>query len=651
MAGKKEETSKVELHGAAKSPAPGRVRYPIGIKLVIIIVFLLLISLGSITVLGSVMVSRDLRITAEDNNFTINQRSAAQAENTLQTIRSDALLLLDSINAVRAGVGPGSTELWSELSRQIADIYFERNPDIAALAMGERMLINDGFFVSNEIETALVDEFMDSSIQDVEHARMGETVLLNTAPVFGIPVLAMLLPYQGSGGRETETVTIIFSSESLSDAFGGFVNVSFMVNDAADILIHGDHRLVMAGANMINDPLVRMLRESREQNFQTLYTDLAGNRQFGAFRKLAIANAVVITTVESRVIFEGISATTRRNIFLTGAVLFISILFIWFYSKTISRPLERLTIAAREIEEGQFEVPLAEKRRDEIGLLSESFVKMSNALGIFGHFTNREIAVRAMRGEIRPGGEPKYATIFFSDIRSFTAISENFTNTFGNEASDKIVAWLNAYLTRMVECVEKTNGVVDKYIGDSVMAHWGTAYTTGVTEHDALNAVRAALLMRVALLEMNRRRQPDDPADPVIRIGCGINSGIVTVGQIGSPQRMEYTVIGDAVNLASRTEAVNKPLGTDILITEDTWNLVGKYLITEEMPVVTVKGRGKPVRMFAVVNLIVKEGMEQPHPRTLTELRNMLGICEPDLCSVDVNAKVLKYKIKKDGHC
>jgi adenylate cyclase len=254
-----------------------------------------------------------------------------------------------------------------------------------------------------------------------------------------------------------------------------------------------------------------------------------------------------------------------------------------------------------------------------------------------------------MRGEIQPGGEAKNATIFFSDIRGFTASSENFTKTFGAAASDKIVVWLNEYLTRMVECVIKTNGVVDKFIGDSVMAHWGTAYTTGSAEHDALNCVRTALLMRVALLDMNRKRGPDDPANPVIRIGCGINTGIVTVGQIGSPERMEYTVIGDAVNLASRTEALNKALGTDILITEDTWNLVGKHLITEEMPSVEVKGKEKPIRMFAVVNLkVTKKNMEQPRPWTLAELRNMLGIAAPDLSKVDTNAEEKKYKISSD---
>ena len=109
-----------------------------------------------------------------------------------------------------------------------------------------------------------------------------------------------------------------------------------------------------------------------------------------------------------------------------------------------------------------------------------------------GRFTNREIAVAAMRGEIKTGGLPKQATIFFSDIRGFTEKSENFTKAFGSEAPGRIIRWLNAYFTRMIECVIKTNGVVDKFIGDAVMAHWGTAYTAGSPEKDAFNCVKAA---------------------------------------------------------------------------------------------------------------------------------------------------------------
>jgi adenylate cyclase len=195
--------------------------------------------------------------------------------------------------------------------------------------------------------------------------------------------------------------------------------------------------------------------------------------------------------------------------------------------------------------------------------------------------------------------------------------------------------------------VEKTGGVVDKFIGDAVMAVWGAPLSAGSPAQDAFNCVKAALMMRTALYQFNQGRGGDKK--PRIRIGCGINTGDVVAGQIGSNRRREYTVIGDAVNLASRTEALNKPLGTDILITENTCALIGKYLITEEMPAITVKGKEKPVRMFAVVNF--RKGTEQEPargPQTLAEVRRLLGIPAPDLGKVDINAEEHKYKIQGD---
>ncbi|MDR1618608.1 MAG: HAMP domain-containing protein [Treponema sp.] len=628
------------MAGEKKSKVP-RVRYPIGFKLVFIITVLLLISLGAITVLVSVMVSQDTRLTAEENNFNVNRRSTAEAESILGMVRSNALMLLDILNAAGSDAA---------LSSQAQAFFFERNQDIAAIVTagggalgGRREYLNGQFFVSNEIDGDKAAEFVARAEDVIERCARGESLILNAAPVFGVPLLALCYPWQEGGAAQA--VIVFFSPESLTDTFGAGTNISSMVNDAGDLLVSPDADLVLAGANVADDPFVKTMRESQERNFQTLYTDLNGREYFGVFSKLSVGSAAVITHVEYELVFEGIVATTRRNLYLTAAVLFISILFIWFFSKTISTPLKKLTLAADRIQGGEFEVELAAKSKDEIGALTTSFGMMSTALGIFGRFTNREIAVRAMRGEIRPGGLPKHATIFFSDIRNFTATSENFVNAFGDEASDRIVAWLNEYFTRMVECVEKTGGVVDKFIGDAVMAHWGTAYTSGSPEEDALNCVRASLGMRKALWEMNKGRTKEDPTNPPIRIGCGINTGIVTAGQIGSEKRMEYTVIGDAVNLASRTEALNKPLGTDILITENTWKLVGKYLVTEEMPPVSVKGKEKPVRMFAVVNVKAKEGETQPKPETLAEVRKLLGIEAPDLSKADTGGEEKKYKI------
>jgi adenylate cyclase len=599
------------------------------------------------------MVSSDVRITAEDNNLSINSRSAAEAESALSSIRSNALVLLDTLAA--AGNSPA-------LARQAAAFFFERNQDVAAIATlkseelrvgsgsslstlhspPSTLLINDRFFLSNGVDSALVDSFLVSSGEILERAAAGETIILNGMPAFGVPLLVLCYPWNGSGF--SEAAAVLFSSESLSETFETGANSSYMINGEGDLLVHQERDLVRVGANFENHDFIRFVRENPGESMQSLYTAEDGRHYFGAFTKLSLVGAAVITDIEYEVVFEGIRATTQRNIYLTIAVLLASVIFIRIFSTTISKPLRVLTAAAEQIEGGQFDIALKPKTRDEIGALTVSFDRMSKALGIFGRFTNREIAVRAMRGEIKPGGLPKHATIFFSDIREFTAKSENFTKVFGEDASDRIVYWLNDYLTQMVDCVEKTGGVVDKFIGDAVMAHWGTAYSSGSPAKDAYNCVKAALMMRVSLFVMNQDRGADDPGNPPIRIGCGINTGVVTAGQIGSEQRMEYTVIGDPVNLASRTEALNKPLGTDILITENTWRLVGDTLVTEEMPPVKVKGKEKPLRLFAVVNIKnAKTG-----PKTLAELRKLLGITPPDLSAIDTGAEEKKYKIGEE---
>jgi len=607
------------------------IRFSIGAKLVTIITILILVSLGLITFLVSFFVRQDLEINAEENNFEVNRRSAAEAEYTFSGVRSASQVLIQMITAA---------DVDSELSKKAVDYFFEQNTQIAALLFpaagrSDYLIVNEKFFLSKNIDARLADSYFETTRQTYTRASSGESVFLNATPHFSIHLLALFFPMSESGA-----VCILFSPENLNDSFNSGVNQTYMINGDGDILIHPDFDMVRASANIANRSYIRTIRENTMRSRQDLLQD-EGVSFFIAYTKLRTGASIVITGIEYDRLFEGINATTRRNLYLTAAVLFLSILFIWFFSKSISSALKILANAAEKIEGGVFELDLVPKSRDEIGYLTASFQRMSHALGIFGRFTNRMIAVKAMLGEIKPGGLPKHGTIFFSDIRGFTEKSENFTKEFGRDASDRIVFWLNNYLTQMVECVEKTNGAVDKFIGDAVMAHWGTVYSAGSPAKDAFNCVKAALMMRKALVIMNKDRSADDPGNPPISIGCGINTGIVTAGQIGSDLRMEYTVIGDPVNLASRIESLNKPLGTDILISEDTWKLVKYFFITEEMPPVTVKGKEKPVRIFAVVNHIsVTSG-----PKTLEEVRKLLGIKPQDISNVDLNAEEKKYKI------
>ncbi|MCL2762881.1 MAG: HAMP domain-containing protein [Treponema sp.] len=600
-----------------------RVPFPIGAKLVIIITILLLASLGAVIFMVSVLSTQNVQLTAEENNFTVNVRAGSQAESSFASIQEAVLFYLEMLDRLPA----------HERAADLERFFFNHNRNIAAIGkMGRNTVIyNEPFLNANGISADAIESYLAGDFPAVSDTLR----LYNASPHFNISVLTAVFIYQGAGGDES--IQVLFSPEDLFESFSTGTNTSFIINNAGSLLLHPDIFLVLGGANFSSLPIVATMQQEGDNHRQISYFH-DDHRYFGAYYRLPGMDAAVITVIPHNIVFEAIQSITRQNMFLTAAVLFITIGFIWFFSKTISNPARVLAAAALKIEDGDFAIQLTPQTRDELGLLTESFDKMSSALNIFGRFTNKRIAVRAMRGELKPGGLPKYATIFFSDIRSFTEKSENFTKAFGDDAPNRIVLWLNEYFSRMIPCVGETGGVVDKFIGDAVMAHWGTVFTAGSPEEDAFNCVKAALMMRESLIEFNASRTKDAAEDPIIRIGCGINSGIVIAGQIGSEERMEYTAIGDPVNLASRIETFNKLFGTDILITEDTWKLTGDKLITEEMLPVTVKGKEKPVRVFAVIN--VKESGSGP--QNLTQLRALLGIETPDLGKLAIDEEEKK---------
>jgi len=661
-----------------------KVRFSIGTKLVLIISLIVIISLGSITVLVSWLFHADLGISAEEKNLEINHRSAAEAEVLITNIRSSSRILIQTITAL------GTQRA---VIQETIHFFYTENPQIAAVffitpGRDEQLLVNSRYFTSQGINEGLARSFFNNHRITLGRAVRGETLLQNAAPHFNNAVLALFFPWQNGGAAG-----VLFSSENLNNNFGFGINQSYMINTDGDILAHIDFSFVKEGANIAAYDFISSILESPDRSKQQLLdsdfgvslsavdaadkgfihsvwnkyvwekiepllkpvidrsTDFMINagiidkkpdegkiRQFVAFNKLSAAGVIVITSIEYDKVFEGINATTTRNIYLIIAVLCISIILILIFSKSISIPLKSLAAAANKIERGIFEVDLEAKGRDEIGILTNSFQRMNSTLNVFEKFSNKEIALKVIRGEIKPGGLQKHSTILFSDIYEFAAKSEKFSNTYGNEASDKIVNWLNNYFTQMIECVEKTNGVVDKFIGDALMAHWGTVYTAGSPRKDAFNCIKSALIMRKTLYYMNRERRA---GDPVIHIGCGINTGIVTAGQLGSDSRMEYTVIGDPVNITSRIKELTKPLGIDILISEDTWDLVGDKFVTEEMPSVIIKGKEKPVRIFAVINFYG----EPKGPQSLDDVRSLLGLDPPNLEIADINIDENKYKI------
>ena len=193
------------------------------------------------------------------------------------------------------------------------------------------------------------------------------------------------------------------------------------------------------------------------------------------------------------------------------------------------------------------------------------------------------------------GGETKTVTIFFSDIRGFTTISENMT-------PPEVVEMLNEYFQEMVEIVFKYEGTVNKFIGDAIMAIFGAP----INQEDAPErALRACLEMREKLKELNEKWR-NNGKNP-IRIGMGVHMGDVVVGNVGSSRQMEYTVIGDAVNVSSRIESLTKEIKTDILISDDVYFQVKDLVEVESPDPVPVKGKSEPLQVHKVLGYKERE--------------------------------------------
>ena len=234
---------------------------------------------------------------------------------------------------------------------------------------------------------------------------------------------------------------------------------------------------------------------------------------------------------------------------------------------------------------------------DTLGVLTSRYNSMVEGLRhretireTFGRYVTQQVAEEILSGRVELGGERRMATVLFADIRGFTELSEHLS-------PEDVVAFLNEYLGHMVECVLDNGGVLDKFIGDAIMALFGVPVTRGVQE-DASAALRCARQMSERLDAMNADREARGLAR--IEIGIGIHSGELIAGNIGAPQRMEYTVVGDTVNVCSRIEGLTKRLGHRILLSDATANLVGRDHPLRELDTLPVKGRKRPVRLFTV---------------------------------------------------
>jgi len=265
-------------------------------------------------------------------------------------------------------------------------------------------------------------------------------------------------------------------------------------------------------------------------------------------------------------------------------------------SSSVVGPVGEMQKATARVKEGDLSGTVPVTSNDELGALGESFNLMMEGMRerrllkeTFGKYVSREIRDEIMAGRIALDGESKEVTLLFADLRDFTTMVEV-------TPPKTVVRIINDYFQEMAQAVQAQQGLVLQFIGDEIEAVFGAPLS--LTNH-AERAVAAALDMRGRLNGLNRRLM--EQGQMPLRHGIGIHTGTVLAGNIGSSDRLSYALVGDAVNLASRIQDLNKQFKSDILISVATYKALRQAPDIKKMPAVTVKGKSRPVEVYAVL--------------------------------------------------
>jgi len=291
---------------------------------------------------------------------------------------------------------------------------------------------------------------------------------------------------------------------------------------------------------------------------------------------------------------------------ITLLALFLGLWGAWVLSRWLTNPILQLLKSTKDVQGGNLSVNIANLPEDEIGQLGDSLNKMIEELRdkqALQTIISTYIDPRIVEKIIIPGraeilaGQRQIMTIMFTDLAGFTKIGEQLSPT-------GLVKLTNRYFTIMTECIQAEHGIIDKFIGDAIMAYWGPPFVS--EEEQAAAACRAALRQKQALIQF-RKELPEllglRKNLPEIDIRIGIATGEVVVGNIGSDTARSYTVMGDVVNLASRLEAANTQYGTVIMISDSTLRMAETQIEVRELDKIVFKGKTEPVKVYELLSI------------------------------------------------
>ena len=324
--------------------------------------------------------------------------------------------------------------------------------------------------------------------------------------------------------------------------------------------------------------------------------DLAAGRALSLLVPIEAAVTPPLSALVQRSWDEALAplhALERRMVLIGIGALVVALAVGVAVAQGVTAPIATLVNGMREVLQGNLGHRVAVRRGDEIGFLARSFNEMTGGLeerarirDVMDKVVSPEVAHELLARGLALGGELREVTVLFADLRDSTTLGEQLTPT-------ALLELLNAFLSRMGGAIERERGIVDKYVGDEIMAVFGAPLD--LPDH-AERAVAAGLGMVAELRQFNAERGPAAP----LRMGIGIATGTVIAGNVGSSERLNYTVLGDVVNLAARLEALTKEHDVPLLMNETTYAAVATRFPGRCLGTVTVRGRAAPTTLYTV---------------------------------------------------
>ena len=327
-------------------------------------------------------------------------------------------------------------------------------------------------------------------------------------------------------------------------------------------------------------------------------------RMFFRMGSLIPMTILVVTLLSLQL--EVDSAAISARDYGKGIVIFTLVLFVWvfiaggvlnrFVSRSIVNPLKNILSVVAKLRQGNYDNQVEVVSNDEIGVLGDASNAMIRGLAeremirtAFGKYVSPQIRDEILSGRIPLDGEVKEVTVLFADLRDFTPLVES-------TPAKELVTIINGYFEEMAQAIQENGGLILQFIGDEIEAVFGAPLP--LDDHPA-SATRAALEMRNRIKLFNKKLEKKGYGP--LRHGIGIYTGQVLAANIGSPDRLSYALVGDTVNLASRLQDLTKELGCDIIISANTRNGLGDEFTVELLPQTTVKGKSKPLEIYALV--------------------------------------------------